>query len=127
MSEAKSKVLQIIDENPVSEFTHSSLQSSTQHLYTADQVNFLTAVFSKSSCSYCTNSKDLLRGLGAKFHVVELDKIDDGSAMQAALKEINGQSTVPSIYIQKKHIGGNSHLQAMKSKLHTLLAEAGAL
>ncbi|TQS38243.1 hypothetical protein Golomagni_01258 [Golovinomyces magnicellulatus] len=116
MSEAKSKVLQIIDENPV-------------------------AVFSKSRCPYCTQTKDLLRDLGAKFYVVELDKIGaftippfvdsitlyDGSAMQAALKEINGQSTVPNIYIQKKHIGGNSHLQAMKSELHTLLAEAGAL
>ncbi|RKF61496.1 glutaredoxin Grx1 [Erysiphe neolycopersici] len=51
----------------------------------------------------------------------------NGAAIQAALKEINGQSTVPNIYIGQKHIGGNSDLQALKSNLPALLAEAGAL
>lgn len=53
--------------------------------------------------------------------------IDDGSDIQAALKEINGQSSVPNIYINKKHIGGNSDLQAAKGKLPALLKEAGAV
>ncbi len=53
--------------------------------------------------------------------------IDDGADIQAALKEINGQSTVPNIYISQQHIGGNSDLQAKKSELPTLLKTAGAI
>jgi glutaredoxin 3 len=52
---------------------------------------------------------------------------DDGSAIQAALKEINGQTSVPNIYIQQQHIGGNSDLQARKGELPNLLKDAGAL
>jgi glutaredoxin 3 len=53
--------------------------------------------------------------------------IDDGSAIQAALKEINGQTSVPNIYIKQQHIGGNSDLQARKGELSDLLKDAGAL
>jgi glutaredoxin 3 len=53
--------------------------------------------------------------------------IDDGAALQAALAEINGQTSVPNIYINKQHIGGNSDLQARKAELPKLLREAGAL
>jgi glutaredoxin 3 len=54
---------------------------------------------------------------------------DDGSDLQDALQEINGQRTVPNIYIKQKHIGGNSDLQDLKSanKLLPLLKEAGAV
>jgi len=53
--------------------------------------------------------------------------LDDGAAIQAALKEINGQTSVPNIYINKKHIGGNSDLQAKKGDLPELLKDAGAV
>jgi glutaredoxin 3 len=53
--------------------------------------------------------------------------IDDGAAIQDALEQINGQRSVPNIYIKKQHIGGNSDLLARKSQLPTLLKEAGAL
>jgi glutaredoxin 3 len=53
--------------------------------------------------------------------------IADGSEIQAALAEINGQTSVPNIYIKKQHIGGNSDLQAKKSQLKGLLQDAGAL
>ena len=42
--------------------------------------------------------------------VHELDKMQDGSARQAALQEISGQRTVPNIFIGGKHLGGNSDL-----------------
>lgn len=51
----------------------------------------------------------------------------DGSAIQAALQEISGQRTVPNIFIGKKHIGGNSDLQAKSGELKGLLTEVGAL
>ncbi|GES60777.1 teaA receptor TeaR [Aspergillus terreus] len=85
------------------------------------------AVFSKSYCPYCKASKDLLNSFDAKFTTVELDKESDGSAIQDALQEITGQRTVPNIFINKKHIGGNSDLQAKKNELEALLKEAGAI
>jgi glutaredoxin 3 len=55
------------------------------------------------------------------------DAIDDGSAIQSTLGEMTGQTTVPNIFIAKKHIGGNSDLQAKKSSLNALLKDAGAV
>ena len=52
---------------------------------------------------------------------------DDGSAIQSALAEITNQTSVPNIFINKVHIGGNSDLQASKDKLPELLKDAGAL
>jgi glutaredoxin 3 len=102
MSAAKVKAQKIIDENAV-------------------------AVFSKSYCPYCNASKKLLDDSGAKYFAIELDQVDDGSAIQAALKEISGQSTVPNIYIGQKHIGGNSDLQAKSGELKALLKSVGAV
>jgi glutaredoxin 3 len=56
-----------------------------------------------------------------------IDLTDDGSAIQDALAEISNQRTVPNIFIQQKHIGGNSDLQAKKSQLPELLKAAGAV
>jgi glutaredoxin 3 len=52
---------------------------------------------------------------------------DDGSAIQSTLGDITGQTTVPNIFINQKHIGGNSDLQAKKGELKNLLKEAGAI
>nr|ABY58974.1 glutaredoxin [Taiwanofungus camphoratus] len=102
MSAAKIKAQKIIDENGV-------------------------AVFSKSYCPYCRATMQLLNDLGAKYYTIELDEVDDGSDIQAALKEINGQTSVPNIYIKQQHIGGNSDLQARRSELPELLKDAGAV
>jgi glutaredoxin 3 len=125
MSATKTKVQSIIDENPV-------------------------AVFSKSYCPYCRAAKQLLSDSGAKFFAIELDQVgmytiqgdgwfvrlwwwltavvlDDGSAIQSTLGEMTGQTTVPNIFIAKKHIGGNSDLQAKKGNLNSLLKDAGAV
>ncbi|KAL8828790.1 MAG: hypothetical protein Q9170_006446 [Blastenia crenularia] len=102
MSAAKTKAQSIIDDNAV-------------------------AVFSKSYCPYCRASKTLLSEMGAKFYVIEMDQVDDGADIQNALEEISGQRSVPNIYIQQKHIGGNSDLQAKKGDLPTLLKDAGAV
>ena len=52
---------------------------------------------------------------------------DDGAAIQDALEEITRQRSVPNVFINHKHIGGNSDLQAIKSELPNLLKEAGAI
>ncbi|KAH7135626.1 glutaredoxin domain-containing protein [Dendryphion nanum] len=104
MAAAKTKAQGIIDDNAV-------------------------AVFSKSYCPYCKATKELLTKSKANFYAIELDQVDDGSAIQAALKEISGQTTVPNVWIGQKHIGGNSDLQASQSdgKLEGLLKDAGAI
>ncbi|KAF2183125.1 glutaredoxin [Zopfia rhizophila CBS 207.26] len=102
MPATKTKVQDIIDENPV-------------------------AVFSKSYCPFCRAAKQLLSESGAKFYSIELDQVDDGSAIQSTLGELTGQTTVPNIFIGQKHIGGNSDLQAQKGQLPNLLKDAGAV
>lgn len=69
-------------------------------------------VFSKSFCPYCTKTKTLLDGMGLAFNVVELDKIDNGADIQAALLEISGQRTVPNVFVKGTHLGGNDDTQA---------------
>ncbi|CZT16980.1 probable glutaredoxin Grx1 [Ramularia collo-cygni] len=85
------------------------------------------AVFSKSYCPYCKATKSLLSEMGAKAYYIELDQVDDGAAIQDALEGMTSQRSVPNIFINKKHIGGNSELQGKKSQLPTLLKEAGAV
>ncbi|KAK4461007.1 thioredoxin-like protein [Cladorrhinum samala] len=109
MSEAaQKKAQQLIDENAV-------------------------VVFSKSYCPYCNNTKRILDGYNAKYKAIELNQVDDGDDLQDALQKITGQRTVPNIFINKVHIGGNSDLEAVvKSgkngkKIEELLKEAGAL
>lgn len=99
---AKTKVLKIIDENPV-------------------------VVFSKSYCPYCRATKSLLTENNAKFFALELDQVDDCSDIQEALKELTKQTTVPNIYINKNHIGGNSDLQSKRPQLKEMLIQAGAV
>lgn len=52
---------------------------------------------------------------------------DDGAAIQDALQEITSQRSVPNIFIDHKHIGGNSELQSKKSELPNLLKQANAV
>ncbi|KAJ5477078.1 Glutaredoxin [Penicillium diatomitis] len=102
MSAAKAKAQSLINENAV-------------------------IVFSKSYCPYCKSSKDLLNKIGAKYKLLELDELEDGADIQRALEEISNQRTVPNIFIKQKHIGGNSDLQAIASKLPEMLKDAGAV
>ncbi|KAJ5861240.1 uncharacterized protein N7529_008550 [Penicillium soppii] len=85
-------------------------------------------VFSKSKCPYCNETKSTLRSLDTEFQILELDQMKDGSDIQDALQEITKQRTVPNIFINGKHIGGNSDLQKLStSQLKGLLKEAGAM
>ncbi|KAF3491719.1 glutaredoxin [Arthroderma uncinatum] len=97
-------------------------------------------VFSKSYCPHCNETKALLNSQGAKYFTMELDKVgkekwetdvlemvDDGPAIQDALQQLTKQRTVPNIFINHQHIGGNSDLMARSSQLPQLLKDAGAL
>jgi len=66
-------------------------------------------IFSKSYCPYCTKTKDLfldtLKVNDAK--VIELDKLSNGKSIQNTLAKITGQSTVPNVFVNSEHLGGN--------------------
>lgn len=86
---------------------------STSHIFVA----------SKSYCPYCQATLATFKTLGVSPNIMQLNQVEDGEEIQDALWEITGQRTVPNIFIDGKHIGGNSDLQALKSsgELATLL------
>lgn len=69
-------------------------------------------VFSKSYCPYCTATKTLLKDMSIDFTLYELDQMDNGADIQAALLEMSGQRTVPNVFIKGQHLGGNDKTQA---------------
>ena len=81
-------------------------------------------VFSKSYCPFCRRTKALFASLKQPICALELDQTDEGASIQAALLEITGQRTVPSIFVNGQHIGGNDDAQAKAAsgELHKMLA-----
>ena len=65
-------------------------------------------LFSKSYCPYCVRAKKALLSIGIEPVVVELDQRSDGRLLQIALMQMSGgQRTVPSAWLNGKHIGGS--------------------
>jgi len=87
-------------------FSESNTPKDVVENTVADNV---VAVFSKSTCSYCSRTKNLFRSLfpDVLTGVVELDQRTDGGDIQKYLKEKTGQRTVPNVFIHQKHIGGH--------------------
>ena len=81
-------------------------------------------VYSGTYCPYCDRAKALLTKKGKPFKVIEIDEVEDGEYINEALAEWSGQETIPNIWINGKHIGGNSDLQDLEKagKLDELLA-----
>ncbi|CAK9438701.1 uncharacterized protein LODBEIA_P29250 [Lodderomyces beijingensis] len=73
-------------------------------------------IASKTYCPYCAQTKKTIDAITKEAYILELDEVDDGASIQEALLEITGQRTVPNVFIGGKHIGGNSDVQALKSK-----------
>ena len=69
-------------------------------------------VFSKSYCPFCTSTKQLFSSMNIDAKVIELNEMDDGNDIQAAVLDISGQRTVPNVFIKGKHLGGNDDTQA---------------
>jgi glutaredoxin 3 len=65
----------------------------------------------------------LLEGLGIDAKVIELDEMKDGDEMQGELHKLSGQRTVPNVFINGKHLGGNDDTQvaARSGKLEEML------
>jgi glutaredoxin 3 len=79
-------------------------------------------VFAKSYCPYCKSAEALLNEV-QKFvdftpQILYLDRMADmdGPSIQMELLEMTGQRTVPNIFINGEHVGGNSDLQELQNE-----------
>merc|ERR1712107_642429 len=86
-------------------------------------------VFSKSYCPYCNSLKRLLSDIGAKAHILELDQIPEGGALQNEFASSFGQRTVPAVFLSGKLLGGNDNVQALhrSGDLEPALKAAGVI
>lgn len=71
-------------------------------------------VWSKSRCLYCEKAISSLQKRCDDVKVHNLDKHKLGEAVQDILEELTSQATVPSVFINGVHIGGNSEVQSLK-------------
>ena len=85
----------------------------------ASKADFITSeitsnqvtIFSKSYCPYCSKTKASFAELGVEAKIYELNQMDDGADIQDALFEMTKQKTVPNVFVNGKHIGGNDDTQ----------------
>jgi glutaredoxin 3 len=82
--------------------------------------NNKVVVFSKSTCPFCSSTKRLFERMAiVNVVVIELDLLPEGREIQSLLQEMTGQRTVPNVFVNGKHFGGNSDIQ--------MAAKSGAL
>ena len=93
----------------------SAPQNKARELIEQEIKNHQVVVWSKSYCPYCRATKELLRQVpNVDLAIYEIDEMSNGSSLQKELESMTDQRTVPSIFINGKHVGGNSDLQEMK-------------
>ncbi|KAJ7352337.1 glutaredoxin C4 [Mycena albidolilacea] len=94
-----------------------SIMSVQEFVDTAIDTHKIT-VFSKSWCPYCKKTKALF---AAEFkdeepYIIELDERADGDEIQDYLAGKTGQRSVPNVFVNKQHVGGNDDTQAAFKK-----------
>lgn len=107
----------------------SNVETLVKNLIDSNKV----VVFSKTYCGFCARTKAALKDeVKAQnleeddITIIELDNRKDGGEIQSYLASptVTGQSTVPNIFVNQKHVGGNDKFQAARSsgKFKQLLA-----
>ena len=78
-------------------------------------------IYTGDRCVHCVWAMDLLNRKNIKFTEYNIAK--DLEKREEMLKKSNGARTVPQIFIDKYHVGGNAELQALErqGKLNSLL------
>lgn len=67
-------------------------------------------VYSIQGCPHCMQAKATLGTLGIPVFEVDVGKHPE---LRARVKELTGRSTVPQIFFNSVHVGGNDDLQKM--------------
>ena len=78
-------------------------------------------IYTGPLCAFCDRAKALLNKKGVSFK--EINLASDASKMEEMIKKTNGMKTIPQIFVDGQHIGGNDKLQALENegKLNSLL------
>eukprot|EP00667_Euglena_gracilis_P018564 EG_transcript_19735 len=91
-------------------------------------------MYSFTTCPFCLKTKSVLDSVGAKYSVMELDRLPQGRAIQAELAKRTGRTSVPSVWVQGQFVGGCNDgglggVAALErdGRLVPLLRTAGAL
>ncbi|KAL3781049.1 hypothetical protein HJC23_012833 [Cyclotella cryptica] len=93
--------------NTAKRYTVTSLPTAAPQCYNQHVVIFLITY-----CPCCTAAKQVFSGMDIPARIIELDKMDNGPEVQAALLDISGRRTVKNEFIKGKHLGGNDDSQA---------------
>ena len=80
-------------------------------------------IYTWASCPYCLRAKALLEQKGVAFQEHSVD--GDEEARHEMSKRAGGRTSLPQIFINGLHIGGNDDLQALNAagKLDPLLQQ----
>ena len=78
-------------------------------------------IYTGPLCVFCDRAKALLNKKRVSFK--EINLASDPNKMDEMIKKTNGMRTIPQIFIDGHHIGGNDKLQALENegKLNSLL------
>ena len=78
-------------------------------------------IYTGPLCAFCDRAKALL--IKKEIPFKEINLASDPNKMDEMIKKTNGMKTVPQIFIDGQHIGGNDKLQALENegKLNSLL------
>ena len=78
-------------------------------------------IYTGPLCVFCDRAKALLNKKRVSFK--EINLASDPNKMNEMIKKTNGMRTIPQIFIDGQHIGGNDKLQALdnEGKLNSLL------
>ena len=78
-------------------------------------------IYTGPHCIFCVWAKELLKKKKVSFNEIYIG--DDAVKMEEMIKKANGLRTVPQIFIDGKHIGGNDKLQILEKEgqLNSLL------
>jgi glutaredoxin 3 len=79
-------------------------------------------MYTKMFCPFCSRAKRLLDEKGVAFEEIDITK--GGPKRKEMLERAPGHSTVPSIFIDGRHVGGSDDLAALNAsgELDRLLA-----
>ncbi|KAA8490480.1 5'-adenylylsulfate reductase 2, chloroplastic [Porphyridium purpureum] len=81
-------------------------------------------MFSKSGCPFCEEVRQIFTKLAVPYTEY---KVEDSPDLIAALERLTKQSTVPNVFIQKRHLGTAENMKRMYAdgELAKILNEAG--
>lgn len=79
------------------------------------------AIFSFTTCPFCRRAKDALEKRGLEYQVLELDELEGnkGNEILAVLGKRTKRTSVPSIFVRGKYIGGCNDGPGLLPLLHS--------